>query len=479
MNITQPITDERHLVKEISQLECLIVEALCEDSTWLSSADEAVLRWALSMARVSAVAAKPPAKDIRIGHATDRYRDSLFATLKPLVRIDGTVNKKEIARFIKPIGKLCADERKDLLLLYGAQLSADAFDAAVRSRPLALVLGGGGGTAFVYLGAFELLQQARLYPGAISGASMGALLGAYRARYKEFSLSHLSNIMNPMSFEKVARPFEVMSQFTVPSTFKLHLRELFGTQFEGDNRSLRLSDLLIPLRVAIAGIAHIEGEEDENLEEFAHLLDDGAKSLFKLRREQRDIVSKLIALTRKPLKSIYLGADSLSSDFDVIDALGFSASVPGVFNYDILPDDTRMHSLVTTLMKRHGVYRLIDGGWADNMPSLAAYNAVQEAPGGGRDPFILALDSFAPNYGRHFFFLPLMQMAAQNSKAGRELAHHIITYKQVLSPMNIIPKPEEIAKAVEQGIAETKPHMAFISKMIGPIEDPDFLKKER
>jgi len=478
MNITQTISDERHLVKEISALECLLVEALCQDRKWLSRDEESTLRWALSMARVSTI--ENVGKDINVGHATDRYRESLFSTISHFVKLDGTINKSDLLRFIAPIGKLCADERADLLQLFGAQLSPEALDAAVRSRPLALVLGGGGGTAYIYVGAFELLQRRGIVPAAISGSSMGALLGAYRARSEEFSLSDLQKLMKPLSFETVARPFEVGSKRSIPATFKLYLREVFGSEFQVSGRNIRFSDLHIPMRVCVGGVAHIEGVPDENLEEFAHLLDDGATiSLFRLRAEQKTIISKLLDLSRRPLKAIYLGADEKTREFDVIDALGFSAAVPGVFNYDVPANDPRMTELVDFVMKKNGVYRLMDGGWVDNMPAEAAILAVQEAKKQrGRDPFVLALDSFAPNIGRHWFFLPLMQMALQNSKRGRQIAHRTITYQHVLSPLNIMPNTADFERALQHGMEETEPHMDFIEKMVGPISDPSFLKSD-
>ena len=185
---------------------------------------------------------------------------------------------------------------------------------------------------------------------------------------------------------------------------------------------------------------------------------------------------KLLELTRRPLKAIYLGSDELSREFDVIDAVGFSTAIPGVFHYDITPGDKRMAELVDALMKRQGVYRLLDGGWVDNLPSESAQLAVQEKVGCGRDPFVLALDGFAPNFQRHWLFMPLMQMAAQNSRRGREVAHRTITYKGVLSPLTVVPTKEELLRALNNGIEETKPHIPFIRKMVGPIDDPPFLK---
>ena len=48
---------------------------------------------------------------------------------------------------------------------------------------------------------------------------------------------------------------------------------------------------------------------------------------------------------QKPLKKIYLGADKLTKAFDVLDAIGFSAAIPGIFHYDILRNDPRMIAL--------------------------------------------------------------------------------------------------------------------------------------
>lgn len=474
MNVTQQKSDVRHLVKEISQIECLLVEAICEDDKWLNHEEENTLRWALSLARVSKVASES-GKDINIDHATDRYRESLFNTLKSFCGQDGQVNKKEILRFIKPIGGLCSDERKDLLQLYGSQLSKEALDRAVQSRPLAVSMGGGGGTGFVYLGAFEALQRESIIPDVLAGTSIGSILGAFRARYREFSLEHLKEVMLPVSFDKIAKPFQAKGKYTVPATFRLHLRDVFKEIFRRGNTHLRLRDLEIPFRVSVAGLSHVEGAPDENLEEYAHLLDDQEDRL-SLRRHELGIVTKLLEFARRPLKAIYLGGDDLSKEFDVVDAVGFSCAIPGIFHYDVSPDDKRMIELVEALMKRHSVYRFIDGGWVDNLPSIAALNAVQESKNLGHDPFILALDGFSSSSYRQLLFLPVMQMAAQNSKQGKEMAHRTITFEHVLSPLNLVPGEKEFHEVLESGIEETKPHIPFIKKMIGPIDEPQFIK---
>ena len=178
-------------------------------------------------------------------------------------------------------------------------------------------------------------------------------------------------------------------------------------------------------------------------------------------------------MSRQPVRAIYVGGDELTKDFDVLDAIGFSSAVPGVIHYDILRDDPRMVALVTEMMKREGVFRLVDGGLADNLPAREAWRSVQAGACGERDPFVLAMDAFAPKLSTsHFLFLPLMRIAAENSRAGRRVAHMTLTFKKVLSPLAVVPSPTEFMRAVENGRAETEPHVAFIRKMVGPIPDP-------
>jgi len=61
----------------------------------------------------------------------------------------------------------------------GHRLPPDRLDREVRERHLVLVCGGGGGTGYVHLAAFALLEAAGLQPALIAGSSMGAILGLF------------------------------------------------------------------------------------------------------------------------------------------------------------------------------------------------------------------------------------------------------------------------------------------------------------
>jgi hypothetical protein len=309
--------DSRRFVKELAQMECVLVGAMTEEKAWLSRVDESALRWALSLARVSMVQMPKGEREgsADIGHATDIYRQRLYDLLTPFVSEGRVKNRDELVQRIPQIRKLVAGERQELIELYRNSITAAALDNAVRRRPLALALSGGGGTSYVFTGAFAELEEAGIKPSGLAGSSMGAVLGAYRALHSDFDLADFKRVMGSLSWDKVVQPFQQGSRFGVPSTFRLYLREVFGHEFERDGRFLRLCDLAIPLRVVVAGIPHIEGAPDTDLAPYAHLLDDIGLNPRELKKNEKGITRALLELATKPLRAIYLGQDELSRYF--------------------------------------------------------------------------------------------------------------------------------------------------------------------
>lgn len=465
----------RQLRKSLLAMECQVIRLLCEDSSFLSHDDSASLRWALSLARITKVRVNrdDSREDIVIGHATDRYRAELFAALSLAKSFSG-IDKDKLKALCPKIIKSAKSERLDLLSLY-KNLSKHSLDDATRRRPLALVLSGGGGTAYVFVGAFLAMEESGIIPSVITGSSMGAILGAYRARTKNFSLAGLDALVEKTSWSKIAQPYNGPSRFGIPATFRLYLRDVVGHEFEKDGGFIRISDLKIPLRVCVAGLSAKGAPKDEELQKYAHLLDLAKDNRLSSQAQNRSIISAIMEFAQKPLKPIYLGRDALTKEFDVLDAIGFSAAIPGIFHYDILRDDPRMASLVTELFEKEGVSRLIDGGFVDNLPAKEALRAVDDGECDGFDPLVVCLDSFTPALNRHILFYPLMLFAMENSREGHELANLSITFKEVLSPINLVPTRETFQYAINNGHKEFSPHIPVIRKIIGPIPDPSWL----
>ncbi|MDP2343934.1 MAG: patatin-like phospholipase family protein [Deltaproteobacteria bacterium] len=472
------------------------MRSVVADPTWLAPPDESVLRWALSLARISAVQVLPHeghAGVVDVGQATDALRQGLFHKLDPCVSPEtGRIERDGVRAQMPHIRTLLRKERAAVLDLFGDRLPPVALDRATRRRPLALVMGGGGGTGYVYIGALNVLDEAGIAPSIIAGTSMGALLGAFRARTRQFSLGNVRQLLQRLSWKKVFRLFDTESRFGLPATLKLSLREVIGHEFLVDDngdvdvsstavpgsavashgkRFMRMSEMAIPLRIVIAGL--VQGERATNVNGYADLLKD-VDDVRGLRSRAQALTRAFTEISRQPVRPLYIGGDPQTREFDVLDAIGFSSSVPGVIHYDILRDDPRMTNLVTELMRQEGVFRLVDGGLVDNLPAREAWRAVQDgAVAGERDPFVLALDAFAPQLTtRHLLFLPLMRIASENSRAGREQSHLVITFKGVLSPLAVVPSPAEFLRAVENGKREMAPHVPLIRKMIGPIPDP-------
>lgn len=462
----------RPYLRELQARELVLMRATVADPAWLSPHDEAALRWALSLARLSAVnvtAAEGTPDVVDVDSALNLYRGRLFGLIEGSVDEEKVLSRDGLRAQIPAIRQLCADERKSLLELFGNRMPSRSLDRCTRRRPLALALGGGGGTGYVYVGAMAVLDEAGLSPQLLAGTSMGAIIAAFRCKQQDFSLGNIRQLLQRLSWRKVFRLFETSSRFGLPATLKLYLREVIGHEFERDGKFLRLCDLEIPLRVTLAGIS--QGERQA--ESYAHLLDDAVQDPRALRSRAGNIARALNEITKQPVRPIYAGGDELTREFDVLDAIGFSSAVPGIIHYDILRDDPRMVELVTELLKREGVSRLVDGGLADNLPAREAWRAVQMGACGARDPFVLALDAFAPQLTtRHLLFLPLMRIAAENSKGGRMAAHLTLTFRHVLSPLTVVPTTNEFLRAVENGRKETEPHVAVVRKMVGPIPDP-------
>src|SRR5207245_7467680 len=137
----------------------------------------------------------------------------------------------------------------------GHRLPADRLDREVREGQLVLVCGGGGGTGYVHLAAFALLEAAGLQPALIAGSSMGAILGLFRARERRFDLARIPEILQDLTYRKIFRITPQPSVYGLPGPLRLHLRAAIGHWFRHqDGSTVRMSDLPIPLIVTVTGI---------------------------------------------------------------------------------------------------------------------------------------------------------------------------------------------------------------------------------
>jgi hypothetical protein len=148
---------------------------------------------------------------------------------------------------------------------------------------------------------------------------------------------------------------------------------------------------------------------------------------------------------------------------DVLDAAGFSAAVPGLIHYDVLRDDPRMKQLLDRLYAEHGITRLTEGGLVNNVPAKPAYLEVIKGRITRRNPFVLALDCFSPQWNS--IWLPVQQLVTSNVRDNLNYADYYFPLKKRLNPINVVPTIEQANWAMKNTAGELQSHLPFIRRM--------------
>lgn len=465
-------------VQPIAQMEVQLARAALAARGRLHGADEAALRYALSLSRCWLVRA-PDGSDVAVAALLRPLRTRLRETLWPLLdpQRSALAQPHELLPLARDLAARARTAREALRSALAHRLPATALDREVRERHLVLVLGGGGGTGYVHLAAFALLESAGLVPALIAGSSMGAVLGLFRAREPRFDLARVPEILADLSYRKIFRVAPQASRYGLPGPLRLHLRAAIGHWFlQQDGSSVRLSDLPIPLLVTVAGIRR--GRLPRPIEEYEGMLGGagpagGLGGLRALHADVRRMTAAVAELVRRPrlLRRLVFGASEETRKADALDAVGFSASVPGLIHYDVLRDDLRMRALLDALMERHDLARLCDGGVIDNVPIRTAWRHVQReglSGSGSRNAVVLALDCFAPRLLTPLWF-PLQSISAPEVARNRPYAHVYRSFRRTLSPLALLPAQRALGGVVESAKEELLEDLPVLQRLLEPI----------
>ncbi len=357
-------------------------------------------------------------------------------------------------------------------LLGQLPLDKDALEEAVTTRLLAVASGGGGGAGYVYLGAYTLLDRNDLVPSLMVGTSIGSLTSIFRSRTRHYDLAVAVAAAKELSWKDVFRVLETESRYGLPATLRMYLQSSLGPILNRDReKDLWISDMEIPLHVMVTGITVDALKYD--LDFYEHLMDgslsrSGARAAIKGTLRGLGILREFLS-TPEALKEIVLGRDEGTEDFNAIDAAGFSSAVPGVLHYDVLRDDNRMKALLDALYARYGITRLGEGGLVSNVPARSAWMSISQGLFKNRQPFVIALDCFAPN-PRKLAWYPIQQMVrTANVERDRKYADVYVPMRPTLSPLNLVPPTRDAVLAMKWGEEAVAPHMPFIKEMMRPI----------
>ncbi len=456
------------------RMEAAVVQAWLARPEVLAPALLDGLRFVLSMCRLGDVR-NLDGLDIDVSDALARYRWRVGGRLGPVLdkpRPDILGAVQELPVLLKAARAV----RRRLIEHF--QLAPQALDAEVRERQLVVVSGGGGGSGYGFAGAFRILHRHDLQPELLAGTSMGSLISMFRARHRQFDAAKMVAAARQLSWPTVFRVLEMESRYGIPATLRLYLRSALGNLFAlPDGRMATFRDLEIPLLVCVTGVT-VDGLRHD-LGYYEHFLDDAVRPGVVFRYSKLRRLTKILGMwteilsTPNAIREIIFGGDELTMDADVLDAAGFSSAVTGVIHYDVIRDDPRMRHLLDRLYAEKGITRLTEGGLVNNVPARPAWEHAMKGNLGRRNPFVLALDCFAP-LKRSFAWFPIQQLVRPNVNANRPYAHHYLAMRRRLSPVNLVPPVEQVVKAMDWTAEELAPDMPFIVEMcrtIAPLPD--------
>lgn len=456
--------------RPLEEMELRLVQALLKDHRLVDAHEEAILRTALSLARLYRVRHK--GRDVGVGAYLEPFKDEISRRLGPVLLAD-EIERTALLPHLKDLKERTLATRDGVARHFEARLPAEAFDQEIRHKALVMVMGGGGGTGYVYAGAMGLLDEYGLKPKLLVGTSIGAVLAMFRSRVASFDLDEITSIVRSLSWRKLFRVISTENRYGLPAALRLFLRSGIGRWFGADQAEgggVRLSQLPIRTIVTVSGIR--KGKLPRPLEAYERLLS-APQALLRpvgLARALTGIVTAIAELVNRPdvLARIHLGADEETLEFDALDAAGFSSALPGVIHYDVLRTDPRMHELLTELLRSRGIYRLVDGGLVDNLPARAAWRAVHKGQIGTRNAFILALNGFSMKLFTPLW-LPLQRLAELNVAPNRAWAHQVVDFRRTLSPLELVPSVQVFGQAVELGRAQLAPQVPLLARMLAPL----------
>lgn len=458
------------IIRPLERLELEILQRTLADPDLLSVQDEATLRYALVLGRISEL--DVDGVSVQLDGMLRGMRSELRHRLGPLLENGSSFSPSDLRQAAGWIRRSVKKTRERIGTSTGDR-ALSVLDDQVRNKRLALVLGGGGGTGFVYLGAMAMLEEANIRPSLLAGTSMGAVLSLFRARSEKFDTSEALTIVRSLNWSNLFRVLSTESKYGLPAAFRLFLRAGIGRYFEQPSEHgltiPKLSELRVPTLMTVAGVR--SNTLPHSVDYYERLLEREPSPTWKWAPQQiQRALSTLSEFLTRPeiLTAIHLGKDSFTSEFDSLDAAGFSSALPGVIHYDVLRDDERMHGVLRSLFETHQVSRLVDGSLADNMPARAAWEYVHGGRLGARNVFVLSLNAFAPKLSTPLW-APFQQLVELTVQPNRPYSDLTIDFRKTTPALDIVPSVDTVMRAMSLGRQHLSPHMNLLRRALSPI----------
>ena len=440
----------------------------------LNPRDASLYRWASALAQANLIQ-NLKGQDVAVAAEVDGLRRWMLEAICPLVPLGKQADVLSLRELAPSLAMRVHKTRALVLGAHQARLGPADLDRELGQKKLVLVLGGGGGSGLAHLGLFAALNDLELTPHMIVGSSMGGVMGALRAINKVYDpVATALAFPNDMPYNAMFRPFSGYSRFGFPGAFHINLIRLARGIFQQltGHSVLRFSDLPIPLQVVVSGIRIGFQLDDDDYTSSAAASSQTTLTPLALRRKLRLFFSAVKQMTQNPrlLTQVVFGKEEGTEDFPIIDAIGFSCAVPGLFHYDVYHDDPETIEPLEALFAKHKLLRLCDGGIINNVPSQVAWDSVQEGTIASRNAFILAADPFAPiSTTRNLIWMPIQQIAKQNVGPNKPYADYHKTFLKPPSPLQLLVGQYSRIKAIVRASkAELEADKPYIKQALAP-----------
>ena len=468
-------TKHRTLLK-LQRMEMALVRAWLAHPDRMPERDFHRLRYILGFARLHRFA---PGAALRGTHRADvdvdpaiiePFRELVLRALyRPLHREESLRERlTQSAAVIGPLSAALADARPRLLAQHRADFSEMELDAEAGRKALVTIAGGGGGAGYVYIGAAARLRAEGLSSDYLVGSSIGALIGAFLARSRALDIDALMTWAKGLSLRSIfGRPY-IGATHTLPGLMRLHLRAMHRVMAHPDGTPLRMSDLEIPYDAVIAGLrTRVYDHLPATLRNFVSADQDHAK--FSKRLAERMLLLGTF-VNPNVVRPLVLGRDADTRQMRVVDAVGLSAAIPAVLQYEPPSRDKISDAILARLREEHDVALFADGGVAANVPARIAWEGVDAGRIGTRNAFYLALDCFHPQFEpQHLWLWPVTQIVQMQLPAQRPYFDWLMRFEPTLSPVNLLPPPADFDRAFQWGWSQADVMIPFLKKALEPV----------
>ncbi|MFA5624652.1 MAG: patatin-like phospholipase family protein [Bradymonadales bacterium] len=435
-------------------------------------AQERRIDYALRLARLKRIQADDR-KDIELERDVAVFRDWLANSMKSAAK-DGRWDAYAIAGIDQELKKRLKTLRSEILRKH-ANLSEVRLDDEIRYKKLVLALGGGGGTGYAHLAAFQAIEELGHSPELIVGTSLGALIGYYRAIKKDYDpAAAFLQLPQWGDVARSIRPFLGGSRHGLPALFNLNLSPFITklNLLRQAKESPSFDELEIPFACVTTAVKKAAKEAEIFAEQqkasIPRLLSLG---LFPWKRTLGAVLKLAQFLSSHPdlIAEHVFGLDERSRQLCAVDAIAFSALVPSLLTYEVPSNHHQSREILDDIVKENGIYRFVDGGLANNVPARVAYDAVEAGRIKSRNSFIMAIDVFAPCAKINAFFMPLQQIANQNVIENLPYADTSNRLRYVLSPVNIAPSLGQLSKLSKHATNEMSDSFARAKYALRPL----------